>query len=421
MVHPPAYTLVYLKLGSFLTKGSSAMPTGPLSGVRVLDLTRVVMGPLSTQILADQGADVILVEAQGGDTSRVMGPGPHSELSGISLNLLRNKRSVDLDLKSPQGLDLIHRLVRTCDVVVTTMRPQVLTRLKIDYDTLAELKPDLVYCQAQGFPLASDRATEPAYDDIIQAASGVSDMIERVWGRPALMPTIFADKVCGLVIAQAVTAALVRHARTGEGEHIEVAMQEATSAFMLTEHGSGAISVPPVSYDGLPAAGYPRVLSPERRPHKTKDGQIHLFPYLPKHYQAIFTEVGIRDDNDKRYVDQRAALRNSDSLYRDIRKIAPLRTTDEWLEYCRDIGIPATRVLTLQDLVDELPTATHPVAGTYRVIPAMARFGAGDFAEPRPAPLIGQDTEDVIDELTEIEAADPVIRARAQVAGSSTS
>jgi crotonobetainyl-CoA:carnitine CoA-transferase CaiB-like acyl-CoA transferase len=381
------------------------MPTGPLSGIRVLDLTRVIMGPLSTQILADQGADVILVEALGGDTSRVMGPGPHSELSGIALNLLRNKRSVNVDLKTAEGLELIYRLVKTCDVVVTTMRPQVLTRLKIDYATIAALKPDIVYCQAQGFPLDSDRATEPAYDDIIQAASGVSDMVERVWGEPALLPTIFADKVCGLVIAQAVTAALVRHGRTGAGQHIEVAMQEATSAFMLTEHGSGAISEPPVSYEGLPAAGYPRVLSPDRRPHKTKDGQIHLFPYLPKHYRAIFAEVGALDDADLRYVDQRAALRHSDSLYRDVRKFAPLKTTEEWLSYCRGLGIPATRVLTLQDLVDELPTATHPVAGTYRVIPAMSRFGgAPDRADPRPAPLIGQDTRAVIDELNEIES-----------------
>ncbi|MFC5947541.1 CaiB/BaiF CoA transferase family protein [Pseudonocardia lutea] len=387
-------------------EGPSDMAAGPLSGVRVLDLTRVVMGPLSTQILADQGADVILVEAPGGDTCRVMGPGPHTELSGISLNLLRNKRSIDLDLKSAEGLELVYRLVKTCDVVVTSMRPQVLTRLKIDYASLAALKPDIVYCQAQGFPLASSRATEPAYDDIIQAASGVSDLMERIWGEPALLPTIFADKVCGLVIAQAVTAGLVQLARTGEGQHIEVAMQEATSAFMLTEHGSGAISEPPVSHDGIPAAGYPRVLSPERRPHRTKDGQIHLFPYLPKHYEAVFLEAGIYDPDDNRYVDQRAAIQNSDSLYRDIRKIAPLRTTDEWLTYCAEVGIPATRVLTLQDLVDELPVSVHPVTGTYRVIPTMARFAGGTgAAEPRPAPLIGQDTQDVIDELNAIEAA----------------
>lgn len=380
------------------------MRDGPLSGVRVLDLTRVMMGPLGTQVLADQGADVILVEAPGGDTNRVMGPGPHRELSGIALNLLRNKRSVEADLKSPEGLAFVYRLAKTCDVVVTTMRPGALERLKLDYKALSSIKPDLVYCQAQGFPLDGPRADEPAYDDIIQAASGVSDIMERVSGRPGLMPTILADKVCGLVIAQAVTAALLHRERTGQGQHVEVAMEEATSAFMLAEHGSGAISEPPVSYEGLPAAGYPRVMSAERRPHETKDGQVHLFPYLPKHYSAIFREAGVEDESDLRYVDQRATIRNSDSLYRDIRSIAPLRTTEEWLEYCREVGIPATRVLTLQELVDQLPLSNHPVIGNYRVIPPMARFsGDAGASMPRPAPLVGQDTQEVLNELRRLE------------------
>lgn len=377
---------------------------GPLSGIRVLDLTRVIMGPLGTQILADQGADVILVEAQGGDTCRVMGPGPHQELSGIALNLLRNKRSINADLKTADGLALVHRLVRTCDVVVATMRPQVLERLHVDYRTLSQIRPDIVYCQAQGFPLDSARANEPAYDDIIQAASGVSDMFERVWGQPALMPTIFADKVCGLIIAQAVSAALYRRQVTGLGQHVEVAMQETMSAFMLAEHGAGAISEPPVNYEGMPAAGYPRIMSTERRPHETKDGLIHLFPYLPKHYRALFSEAGIAVAGDERYADQRAALRNSDSLYRDIRKIAPLRNTADWLEYCRREGIPATEVATLQDLVDELPMADHPAAGRYRFIPKMARFSGADHSQPpRPAPLIGQDTDHVVRELELLE------------------
>lgn len=377
---------------------------GPLAGIRVLDLTRVVMGPLATQILADQGADVIMVEAAGGDTNRVMGPGPHPELSGIALNLLRNKRSIVLDLKTPEGREAVHRLVATSDVVVSTMRPQVLVRLGLDYATLSEIKRDIVYCQAQGFPLDSPRANEPAYDDIIQAATGVCDLMERVWGHSALLPTIFTDKVCGLVIAQAVTAALFHRSISGVGQHIEVSMAEATSAFMLAEHGSGAIAEPPVAFDGTPAAGYPRVLSPERCPHATKDGHVHLFPYLPRHYAAIFGRAGIPGaDEDPRYGDQRAALRNSDSLYRDIRAVAPRYTTDEWLEYCRETGIPATRVATLQDLVDVLPTETHPTAGRYRVIPQMARFSRTQGSLRRNAPLIGENTDEVLAEVAMLE------------------
>ncbi|PRZ44241.1 crotonobetainyl-CoA:carnitine CoA-transferase CaiB-like acyl-CoA transferase [Antricoccus suffuscus] len=379
---------------------------GPLAGIRVLDLTRVVMGPLATQVLADQGADVILVEANGGDTNRVMGPGPHPELSGVALNLLRNKRSIDVDLKSEEGMALIHRLVKTCDVVMATMRPQVLTRLGLDYESLSKIKPDLVYCQAQGWPMASERAEEPAYDDIIQAASGVSDALERIYGEPGLVPTIFADKVSGLVMAQSVSAALFHRERTGEGQHIEVPMQQATSAFMLVEHGSGAITEPPLNVPGRPAAGYQRILSPERRPHRTKDGEIHIFPYLPKHYVALFSEAGMPDaENDPRYADKRASLVHSDSLYRDIRKIAPSRTTAEWLTYCKTAGIPATDVASLQDLVDALPLSEHPTVGKYRVIPAMANFGKTPIGVVRrTAPLIGQDTDDVIAELDQLES-----------------
>lgn len=382
------------------THRAGGVPEGPLSGIRVLDLTRVVMGPLATQVLADQGADVILVEAVGGDTNRVMGPGPHPELSGVALNLLRNKRSIDVDLKSDEGREVMHRLIATCDVVAATMRPHVLTRLGLDYEAVSAIKPDIVYCQAQGFPLGSERANDPAYDDIIQAASGVSDMMEQVWGKPALLPTIFADKVCGLIMAQAISAALVYRERTGRGQQVEVPMQQTMSAFMLAEHGAGAIPEPPVHAPGRPAAGYPRVLSPERRPHPTKDGQVHLFPYLPKHYAAIFAEAGVPGaDSDPRYVDQRATLINSDSLYADIRKIAPQRTTQEWLDYCKKAGIPATRVATLQDLVDDLPLAEHPATGQYRVIPQMSNFSATPGGMRRPAPLIGEHTDEVLAEL----------------------
>lgn len=373
---------------------------GPLAGIRVLDLTRVVMGPLATQVLADQGADVILLEADGGDTNRVMGPGPHPELSGISLNLLRNKRSIAIDLKSPEQRAAIEDLVRGCDVVVSTMRPHVLTRLGLDYESVRALREDIVYCQAQGFAVSSPRANEPAYDDIIQAASGVSDLIERVTGEPGLMPTIFADKVCGLVMAQAITAGLLERERTGRGRHIEVPMNQAMGAFMLVEHGAGAISEPPVSAPGREATGYPRVLSPDRRPHPTSDGWVHLLPYRPEHYASLFGEAGIPGAaDDPRYADLRSTIANSDSLYRDVRKLTPTRTTAQWLDYCREAGIPATAVASLQDLVDQLPIAEHPHAGPYRVIPPMALFHGTPESVPSTAPLIGEHTAAVLDEL----------------------
>lgn len=373
---------------------------GPLEGIRVLDLTRVVMGPLATQVLADQGADVILIEAPDGDTNRVMGPGPHDELSGIALNLLRNKRSVALDLKSEHGAATVRRLVATCDVVVSTMRPQVLRRLGLDHVSLREIRPDLVYCQAQGFPLGSPEENEPAYDDIIQAASGVCDLVDRIWGAPGLLPTIFADKVCGLVMAQAITAALVQRGRTGQGQHIEVPMVQAMAAFNLVEHGAGAIAEPPVHAPGRPATGYPRVLSPERRPHPTSDGWVHLLPYQPRHYASLFAEAGVEGaDDDPRYADLRATIANSDSLYADVRRITPTRTTAEWLAYCRAAGIPASPVRSLQDLVDDLPLAEHDVAGPFRLTPALANFAGHPHELRRPAPVVGADTAEVLAEL----------------------
>lgn len=383
--------------------------TGPLAGIRVLDLTRVVMGPFATQILGDQGADVIAVEPLEGDTNRVMGPGPHPELSGIALNLMRNKRSVAIDLKDPESTGLVERLIRSSDVVVTTMRPGAVDRLGLDYESVRRIRPNVIYCQGQGYPLASDRANEPAYDDVIQAATGVSDIIERVTGEPGLVPSIFADKVCGIAMAQAITAALLHRERTGEGQHVEVAMTQTMTAFMLAEHGSGAISVPPVNDEGKPAAGYPRILTPERRPHRTQDGLIHMFPYRPEHYAALFDETGLEGEGGReRFEDQRATIANADSLYRDVRAACATRTTQEWLDFCTDAGIPVTRVATLQAMIDDLPTATHHVAGTYRALPALTNFKTAPLGLRRPAPLIGQDTEAIREEL---ERADPLVAA----------
>ena len=370
---------------------------GPLAGVRVLDLTSVIMGPYATQLLADQGADTIVVEPRSGDTNRLMGAGPHPQLSGTSLNLMRNKRSVSVDLKTAAGRDAVHRLVATCDVVVATYRPAALRRMGLSYEDVRAIRPDIVYCQGQGFPLDSPRADEPAYDDVVQAASGLSDLVERTQGEPGLLPTILADKVCGLFIAQAVSAALYHRARTGEGQHIEVPMVQAMRSFVLVEHGAGAICEPP-----LAPPGYPRVLSRFRKPQRTSDGWVQVLPYSPAQYEALFREAG-RDDlvDDARLADRAETIRNADSLYRDVADVLITRTSAQWLDFCVRAEIPATAVVTLDDILADLPLVEHPVAGRYRLIPAAARFSAGGSALPRPAPLIGADTEAVLGSLPE--------------------
>jgi crotonobetainyl-CoA:carnitine CoA-transferase CaiB-like acyl-CoA transferase len=369
--------------------------TGALKGIRVLDLTSVVMGPMATQILGDLGADVITVESARGDTNRAMGPGPHSALSGTSLNLLRSKRNIALDLTHPDGRDVLMRLAATCDVFVTNLRPSSLGRLRLTYDEVRYARRDVVYCQAQGFPTDTDRANDPAYDDIIQSATGVADAARCAYGEPRLVPILVADKVAGLTIVYAVLAALFHRERSGEGQHIEVPMTQAMTAFMLVEHGAGGVSQPPVG-----PAGYQRILTPERRPQRTVDGWISVLPYSKQQYDTLFAAGG-REDllGDARYADGRARIANSDFLYQQVRAILVQRTTGEWLAFCRDNEIPATPVVTLEELLAEQPIMTHPVAGNYRHIRPGARLAATPMRASRPAPLPGQHNHEVLKEV----------------------
>jgi crotonobetainyl-CoA:carnitine CoA-transferase CaiB-like acyl-CoA transferase len=366
-----------------------------LAGVRVLDLSSVIMAPLATQILGDLGAEVILIEGAVLDINRLMGVGPHPQLSGAALNLLRNKRSVALDFKSEAGRGAVLRIAATCDVVVTNLRPGALARAGLSYEDVAAVRPDIVYCQAQGYPLDSPRADDPAYDDIMQSASGLADAARRQTGRAQISPTIMADKVCGLTIAYSVLAALYRRAVTGEGEWVEVPMEPTMVAFTLVEHGGDAIPRP-----ALGPAGYARILVPNRRPQVTADGWIHVLPYSQKHYDSLF-EGGGRPElvGDARYATPQARIANANLLYEWVADLVGPRTTAYWLEFCRRNGIPVTEVANLEDLVDSLPDAQHPVGGSYKTIPSPVRFRRAPSDAWRPAPLVGQHNAEVLREV----------------------
>ncbi|MEL6982489.1 MAG: CoA transferase [Actinomycetota bacterium] len=380
-----------------MTEPLDDQPTapGPLDGVQVLDLTSVIMGPLATQTLGDLGAEVVSIEGRAGDTNRSMGPGPVAGLSGTSMNLMRNKRSVGLDLKDPAGRDAFLRLAARSDVVVTNLRPGPLQRLGLTYDDVRQVCPDVIFCQAQGYPSTSDDADAPAYDDIIQSASAIGELFARQGHRPALLPTLVADKVAGLTIASAIIAALYHRANTGQGQRIEVPMIDVMRSFVLVEHGAGAIPEPPQA-----EPGYQRILTPERRPQQTADGWINVLPYSEEHYHHLF-RAGGRDDllDDPRIASRSARITNSDSLYREVATILAGRTTSAWLAFCDEHGIPATASATLSDLVDELPLAEHPDAGTYRQIPPPVRYDATPASIRRHAPLPGQQGREVLAEL----------------------
>lgn len=380
---------------------------GPLAGVRVLDLTSVVMGPLATQVFGDLGADVISVEAAGGDTNRIMGPGPMPGMSGVSLNLLRNKRNVCLDLKHPDALAAVRRLLATCDVFVTNLRPGPLERLGLGYEAVRAVRPDIVMCRAQGWASDGGEGDKPAYDDVIQAVSGVAHTFQLRDGVPAMAPTLVADKVAGMAISQAVLAALFHRARTGEGQFVEVAMVEALRAFVLVEHACAATTEPP-----LGPAGYPRIVTPERRPFATTDGWIAVLPYSTENYRSVFREGG-RDDllDDERITSARRRMAHAGELYAIVAEIVATRSTAFWVEFCEVHDIPAGAVRTVDELVAELPVVEHPLAGAYHHIPPAWRLERTPAELRSTAPMLGQHTDEVLAELGYDAAAIAAMRA----------
>ena len=365
---------------------------GPLADVRVLDLTSVVMGPLATQILGDLGAEVISVEDIHGDTNRFMGLGPHPQLSGVSLNLLRNKRNISLDLKHPDGREACLRLAERADIVVTNLRPGPLGRLGLTYNDVRLRHPNVIFCQAQGWPTDGPDGNRPAYDDVIQSAAGLSDVYLMRDGVPAIAPTIVADKVGGLTIVYALLAALHHRDRTGEGQRLEVPMIEAMTAFVLAEHGGAAIPSPSVG-----PAGYVRALMPNRGPQRTIDGWMHALPYSKANYIDLFMAGGKNEmANDPRLENRLSRAQSANELYGVVAEVLATRTTDEWLEFCELHDIPAVRVASLEDLVSALPLAEHPLAGQYHLIPSGVRFDSTPTSVRRHAPLIGQHGDEVL-------------------------
>jgi crotonobetainyl-CoA:carnitine CoA-transferase CaiB-like acyl-CoA transferase len=355
------------------------------------------MAPMACQILGDLGADVIKVEAAGGDHSRVMGGGPHPELSGVALNLHRNKRSVQLDLARPEGRAVLDLLLDTADVLVTNFRPRALNKLGLDYASVTVERPRLVYCEAHGFSLESGDADRPAYDDIIQAAVGLPSLTQAATETVNYLPTTIADKVAGLTITYSVLAALLHRTTTGQGQRVEVPMFESMLAFTLAEHLARA-TVP----GGTP--GYIRLLNIYRRPHKTKDGYVALLPYNDKSWHDLYHAVGHAHELDDPWFRNR--LENPGPIYASLGRILLERTSAEWLELAEELGIPAGPVPSLDDIVNNpaqhrgvLSEHKHPVAGEYRQIAPPVRFDRSPTSVRRHAPLLGQDTVAVLTDI----------------------
>jgi len=374
----------------------------PLSGIRVIDLSTVVMGPYASQWLADLGAEVIKVEPPEGDSTRRTGPAAEDGMSAIFLGVNRSKKSVVLNLKLPAAQAALERLLASADVFVHSMRPQKLGGLGLEPAAVMARHPRLVYVSLLGFAEDGPYGGRPAYDDIIQGLSGNAALMAAQTGTVRYFPTIAADKTSGLVAALSISAALAgRERQGGKGALVEVPMFESMVAFNLVEHLYGQHFEPPRG-----PAGYPRVLAPLRRPYQTADGHVCMMPYTDAHWRDFFTAAGRPElAADARFAGIAARTQHIETLYELTGEIVRARTTDAWLALCETLQIPVARVNQLAELVDDphlratgfFDMLDDPAMGTLRFPGAPVRFD-GERAAPALPPRLGEHTRGLLGE-----------------------
>jgi len=382
-----------------MTEPATPQPTGPLNGLRILDLTTVLFGPFGTQTLGDWGAEVIKIESLTGDTWRHSGQFRNRGMSGQFMAANRNKRSLAIDLKHPDGKAVLRRLIASADALVSNIRPAGLARLGFSYDACKELNPKIIYAVATGFGQDGPWRARPAFDEIIQAASGFASAMGSD-DEPAFVPSLIGDKICGMALTSAVTAALLHRERTGEGQMVEVPMLETLAAFNSIEMFGGYAFVPPIG-----PAGYKRMKA--RRPVRTKDGWLTMLPYSGDNWCAFFQAVGHPECIDEFSVrDPVQRARNIDRIYDRMRDIAPTRTTAEWEELLLRIDVPHTGFAKLSEIAEQphlkavemFPELDHPTEGRIRQARPPARFSASPASVRRLAPRLGEHTAEVLRE-----------------------
>ncbi|WP_076998038.1 CaiB/BaiF CoA-transferase family protein [Variovorax sp. KK3] len=390
-----------------------------LEGIRILDLTTVLMGPVCTQNLGDFGAEVIKVEALDGDSSRGIGSAVVPGMAAGFLHSNRNKRSLAIDLKSPEGRDILIDLVQGADAFISNIRPKALARLGLAYEDLIAHKPDLVYVSLVGYGQNGPYADKPAYDDLIQGALAIPTLVAEVGdGVPRYMPVTLMDRMVGVFAANATLAALLHRQRTGEGQSIEIPMFETMATQVLGDHLGGKTFIPESG-----EMGYKRILAKGRQAYATADGSVCLMVYTDRQWRSYLGLVGRAGqyDGDSRLQGIANRTVHADALCDMIAADVAKQTTAWWLDACERADIPTMPLHTLESLLDDphlaasgfFRTVAHPVVGTYRDMAAPGRWSRTPPATRRMPPRLGGDTRDILIEAgMSAERVDELARQR---------
>lgn len=385
--------------------GNEAASAGALAGVTVVDMTSVVMGPYTTQILGDFGANVIKVESLTGDALRYVGPARNKGMGSLFLHINRNKRSIALDLKTKEGRDAILRLCKAADVVAYNVRPQAMERLGLGYDHIRALNPRIIYAGMFGFGRSGPYANDPAYDDLIQGLSGFPAMYARATGRaPAYVPATICDRTVGLYAVGAISAALYFRERTGKGQMVDIPMFETMAQFMLGDNLYGETFVP-----SLGSTGYARLMSNDRKPFATADGYLCVMPYTDTHWKSFFALAGRSelDVPDSKFGTMEKRTTHIDELYRMVGALLATNKTAYWLARLKEAGIPAAPMHTIESMIEDehlnavdfFREVNHPSEGLIRTMKVPSDWSASSATDKGMAPRLGQHSAEILREM----------------------
>jgi crotonobetainyl-CoA:carnitine CoA-transferase CaiB-like acyl-CoA transferase len=386
------------------TSNPKKISKGPLDGVVIIDLSSVVVGPVCSLTLADHGAQVIKIEAPSGDLMRQLGGGGRNlGMTGKFINFNRNKKSVCIDLKSPAGKEVMLRLISQADIFITNIRPDALDKPGLDWVSLHESNPQLIYCQMLAFGRGGQYFNRPAYDTVIQSSAGVAATFEKSSGEPRFVPLVMTDHITGLVSAQAIGFALYRRTRVGQGELIEIPMFETAAAFVLREHMGNMTFEPAIG-----PIGDARVLDKNNRPVKTLDGYISISPNTDAQAFAFFEVIGRPElKDDPRFSNVASRTKNSEAYYLLRSNSLVNKTSAEWIVIFEKHDIPCMRYNSLEDLMIDphlqevgfIFEAEHPSEGMIKQLGLTNQFSGGVRTEFLPAPRLGENTLEVMQEF----------------------